>query len=148
MLLHCSHLKCFILWDSHRTISSIETVWIKALPALTIHIISYHLLFASIYVYIFYTLYFYVSCFVIFIEWVHIWFSKELIFLCGQKSAGFYPKLKVVFHHWQSVVCEVCHIGHLLNSFQMEIINSVGINSYLVEMDHKLSQKRYICKPD
>lgn len=44
-----------------------------------------HPLFAYIYVYIFYSLYFYVFCFVIFIEKVHIWFSKELIFPMSTK---------------------------------------------------------------
>lgn len=108
------------------------------------HVIFYLLVYMCIY-FILCTFMFFVSSFLF--ERVYIWFSKELIFLCGQKSAGFYPKLEVVFHHWQSVACEVCHTGHLLYGFQMEIINSVGINSYLVEMDHKLSQKRYICKP-
>lgn len=41
---------------------------------------------------------------------------------------------------------KVCHIGHFLNGLQIKIINTVGIN--LVEMDHKLSQKRCVCKAD
>lgn len=56
---------------------------------------SWHLLFASLYVYIFHTLCF---CFLFcHFHWVHIWFSRELIFLCGQNSNGFDPKFKVVF---------------------------------------------------
>lgn len=108
---------------------------------------SCHLLFANIHAYIFYTLYFNVFCFVIFTEFASD-FSKELISLCGQKSDGFYPKLKAVFLYWQSVACKACYIGHDLNGLQIKIINTAAINNYLVEMGIKQSQKRHICKPD
>lgn len=109
-------LCCFIAVTWNALLPEIHTQqflpWKQDGKKLYLLYLSHHVIFyLLVYMHIYFILCTFLFCH---FHWVHIWFSKELISLCGQKSDGFYPKLKVVFLYWQSVACKACYIGHFL----------------------------------